>query len=37
MQLVKEGQQVMNVGSHIGLEAVTIGQAIGKTGHLYIF
>ena len=36
-RLVKKGDIVMNVGSHIAMESMVIGKIIGPTGHLYIF
>jgi hypothetical protein len=36
-QIVKPGNNVLNLGSHIGLEAVVMGKIIGPSGRLFIF
>jgi FkbM family methyltransferase len=35
--LVKEGDWVLNIGSHIGLEMMVVGRGIGPKGRLHIF
>lgn len=34
---IKPGNTVLNIGSHIGLEAIVLGKIIGDKGKLYIF
>ena len=34
--LVKPGDNVMNVGSQSGLEAIVMGKLIGKNGKMFI-
>lgn len=34
---VKPGDTVLNVGSHIGLEAINLGKIVGPTGKLFIW
>jgi hypothetical protein len=36
-RFVKTGDTVINIGSHIGLEAIVMGRIAGPTGHLFIF
>lgn len=36
-RFVKEGDTILNIGSHVGLEAVVLGKQAGNTGELYIF
>jgi tRNA A58 N-methylase Trm61 len=36
-RFVKPGSRILNAGSHIGLEAITLGRIAGPTGQLYIF
>jgi predicted O-methyltransferase YrrM len=36
-RFVKPGSHVLNAGSHIGLEAITLGRIAGPEGKLYIF
>lgn len=35
-QFVKKGDTVLNVGSHVGLEAVILGRIIGDKGRLFV-
>lgn len=35
--IVKRGDNVLNLGSQSGLEAIIMGKAIGPTGRLFIF
>lgn len=35
--LVKPGDNVLNLGSQSGLEAIVMGKIIGPTGKLFIF
>ena len=35
--IVKEGDNVINLGSQSGLEALVMGKIIGPTGRLFIF
>ena len=35
-RFIKEGSTVLNVGSHIGLEAVVFGKIVGDSGKLHI-
>jgi len=37
LKFVKEGDVVLNIGSHIGLEAMVFGKIIGPEGRLYLF
>ena len=37
IRLVKEGDIVLNIGVHIGLEAMIMGKIIGPTGKIYMF
>lgn len=36
-RFVKEGDTVLNIGSHIGLEAVVMGKIVGSKGRLFVF
>ena len=36
-KLVKEGDTLLNIGSHIGLEMIVLGQGVGPKGKIYIF
>jgi FkbM family methyltransferase len=36
-RFVKEGDTVLNIGSHIGLEAMVMGRIIGDEGRLFLF
>lgn len=36
-RFVKEGDTVLNIGSHIGLEAVVMGKIVGGKGRLFMF
>jgi FkbM family methyltransferase len=36
-RFIKPGSRILNAGSHIGLEAITLGRIAGPTGQLYIF
>jgi len=36
-RLVKKGDTVLNVGSHVGLEAMVLGRIVGDSGKLFIF
>lgn len=36
-QFVKEGDTILNIGSHIGLEAIVMGHIAGPKGRLFIF
>jgi FkbM family methyltransferase len=35
--IVKPGNNVVNLGSHIGFEAIIMGKIIGPTGRMFIF
>lgn len=35
-RFVKEGDTVLNIGSHVGLEAMIMGKIIGSKGKLFI-
>ena len=35
-RFVKEGDTVLNIGSHIGLEAMVLGKIVGPKGKLLI-
>ena len=35
-RFVKEGDTVVNIGSHIGLEAIVLGKIAGPKGKLFI-
>jgi hypothetical protein len=35
-RFVKSGNSVLNIGSHIGLEALILGKVIGEKGRLFI-
>lgn len=35
-RFVKEGDTVINIGSHVGLEALVMGKIIGNKGRLFI-
>ena len=34
--IIKTGDKVLNLGSHVGLEALIIGKLVGPDGKLYI-
>lgn len=36
-RFVKKGDVVLNVGAHIGIEAMVYGKIAGSTGKLFIF
>ena len=36
-RFVKPGDVMMNIGCHIGLEAMVLGQIIGPTGKMFFF
>jgi tRNA A58 N-methylase Trm61 len=36
-RFVKKGMTILNMGSHIGLEAMVLGKIVGETGKLFIF
>jgi len=36
-RFVKKGDTVLNIGSHVGLEAMVLGKIIGDSGKLFIF
>jgi len=35
-RFVKEGDTIINIGSHVGLEALVLGKIIGNNGKLFI-
>lgn len=35
-RFVKTGSTVLNIGSHIGLEAIIMGKIAGPTGRLFV-
>ena len=35
-RFVKEGQVILNVGAHVGLEAIVFGKIVGPTGQLHV-
>ena len=35
-RFVKEGDTILNIGSHIGLEAIVLGKLAGPKGRLLI-
>ena len=37
IRFVKEGDVVLNIGSHIGFEGMIIGKVIGPTGKIFFF
>ena len=37
IRFVKEGDVVLNIGSHIGYEGMILGKVIGPTGKLFFF
>jgi hypothetical protein len=36
-RFVKQGDTIINVGCHIGLESVVMGKQLGPNGRLYMF
>ena len=36
-RLVKEGDTILNVGAHVGIEAVVLGRGIGPKGKVFAF
>ena len=36
-KLVKEGDVLLNIGSHIGLEMIVLGRGVGPKGKMYLF
>jgi hypothetical protein len=35
-RFVKQGDTIINIGSHVGLEALVLGKIIGNNGRLFI-
>ena len=36
-RFVQPGYTILNVGTHVGLEAIVLGQTLGSKGRLYMF
>ena len=36
-RFVKEGDIILNIGSHVGLEAIVLAKKAGPKGSLYLF
>ena len=36
-RFVKKGDTVLNIGAHMGLEAIVYGKIIGESGQLFFF
>lgn len=35
-RFIKEGQVILNIGSHVGLEAIVFGKIVGASGKLHV-
>ena len=35
-RFVQKGHTILNIGSHIGLEAIVLGKIVGETGRLFV-
>jgi FkbM family methyltransferase len=36
-KFVKEGSTILNIGAHIGLEAIVLGRGAGPKGRVFLF
>ena len=36
-KFVKEGSSILNIGAHVGLQAIVLAEKVGPKGKLYIF